>query len=421
MTKTNNKITNFLLALSVGIFLFGSGFRLGEFFTNNNQTSGSKTPVVNSSSKNGGDKSVDFTLFWDTWNKVQEKYVDQKKVNPHEMMYGAIKGMVASLNDPYTFFLTPEENKQAKNDLGGKFEGIGAQLGLKDNHITVIAPIKKSPAEAAGIRAGDVIVSVDGTSTKGWTLFQAVGKIRGKKGTNVKLGLARADKEISIEVTRDEIHISSVELTFEQSNECKGAYCPKVALLKLNQFGEQTNDEWDQAVAQIVNKWNAHEIKGMVLDLRGNPGGYLDSAVYLASEFLPFGKVVVKQESTVNESRTYTVDRTGRLLDIPLTVLIDKGSASAAEILSGSLRDYARAKLVGEKSFGKGSVQEVIDLKSGAGVHVTIAKWILPKGDWINGKGIEPNIKVDLVIPEGNTLTKENDTQLEKAISLALQ
>ncbi len=416
---TSNKLTNILLSLSIGIFLFGTGFKLGEYNNGGLKTQASISNFVNPTGTANQVKNVDLSLFWDTWNKVEAKFVDRKKIDRQKMIYGATKGMVAALDDPYTFFLTPDENKVAKNDLGGKFEGIGAQLGLKDNHILVISPIKKSPAEKAGIRAGDIIVKVDGVSTKGWTLFQAVGKIRGKKGTSVQLGLERGGEAVAIKVTRDEIHISSVELTFQTSQTCaaKASNCPNVAVLRLNQFGESTNDEWDEAVAEIQKKWQNRKIKGMVLDLRGNPGGYLDSSVYLASEFLPDGRLVVKQESSVSESRTLRVTRNGKLLDIPLTVLIDKGSASAAEILSGALRDYKRAKLIGEKSFGKGSVQEVVDLKDGAGVHVTIAKWILPNGDWINGRGIEPDIKVELKIAEGNSLTKENDTQLEKAIT----
>jgi carboxyl-terminal processing protease len=205
------------------------------------------------------------------------------------MFYGAIKGMVASLEDPYTFFLTPEENKQSKDDLGGKFEGIGAQLGLRDNKIIIVAPLKNSPAEKAGIRAGDIINKVNAEQTKGWTLTQAVNKIRGPKGSKVKLTLEREGKEFTVEITRDQINVSSVELTYETKNN------QKVAILKVNQFGENTNEEWLKAVSEIKNLWDKKQVKGMVLDLRDNPGGYLDASVYLASEFLPFGKVVVNK------------------------------------------------------------------------------------------------------------------------------
>lgn len=412
----SKKITSILLFLSVGVFLFGTGYKFGQYGLQQPKSALNQSRITNTANK----KSIDFSLFWDAWDTLEQKFIDKKKIDEKKMFYGAIKGMVASLEDPYTFFLTPDENKQTKDDLGGKFEGIGAQLGLKENRIIVVAPLKNSPAETAGVKAGDYIVQVDGQPVKGWTLPQAVSKIRGEKGTKVKLTLERNTKEFTVEIVRNVIKVSSVELSYESQKNCKNN-CPTVAYLKLNQFGEQTNDEWDRSVEEISKKWQDKSIQGMVLDLRDNPGGYLDSSVYLASEFIKRGNLIVKQESTVEKLREYTVIREGKLLTIPLTVLINKGSASASEILSGALRDYKRAKLIGEKSFGKGSVQEAVDLKEGAGLHVTIAKWILPKGDWINSKGIEPEIKVENTIADGNTLTRESDKQLEKAIEVVLQ
>ena len=395
----NSKLTNVLLVLSFIILIFGSGYKIGENksrFTRLQTTTYPLQPNVN------------FDLFWETWNKLQERYVDQKKVDPKKMYLGAIKGMVASVEDPYTFFLTPDENKQTKDDLGGKFEGIGAQLGLKDNRIIIIAPLKKSPAETAGVKPGDYINKVDGVTTIKWTLSQAVSKIRGPKNTKVKLTLERNNKEINVVIVRQQIIVSSVDLSFEKN----------IAVLKVNQFGDNTNDEWNKAVREIEGKWSNKQVAGLVLDLRDNPGGYLDGSVYLASEFLPLGKLVVKQEATLYGNKEYRVSRIGLLKEIPLVVLINKGSASASEILAGALRDYNRAQLVGEKSFGKGSVQEALDLKEGAGLHVTVAKWVLPNGDWINSKGIEPKIKVTNEIKDGNTISKETDKQLEKAIEL---
>lgn len=415
-SNTSGKLTMVLLYLSAGIFLLGTGFSIGEYKAKNTTQNRSSYNIYNVTPATSSAKNIDFQLFWDTWDKVEKKYVDKKKLNPQKMYYGAIKGMVATLEDPYTYFLTPDENKQSKDDLGGKFEGIGAQLGLKNNRIVIVAPLKNSPAEKAGVRSGDYITKVNGDATKYWTLPQAVSKIRGKKGTTVKITLDRDGKEIETEIVRDQILVSSVELSYETGTDCNEP-CSKVAYLKLNQFGENTNNEWDKAIADIADKWGKREIEGMVLDLRDNPGGYLESAVYLASEFISFDKLIVKQESTIEETKKYTVNRRGKLLDIPITVLINKGSASASEILSGALRDYNRATLIGEKSFGKGSVQEAMDLKEGAGLHVTVAKWILPKGDWINGKGIEAQIPVENQLKEGNTLTKEDDAQLNRAIS----
>jgi len=418
----SKKIINGLLIFSLAIFLFGSGYKLGEYRTETRKMERPYYNILNTQKNNESTKvkDLDFALFWETWDKVEQKFIDRKKLNPQKMLYGAIKGMVASLEDPYTFFLTPEENKQSKDDLGGKFEGIGAQLGLKDGRIVIVAPLKNSPAEKAGVTAGDFINKVNDESTKGWNLTQAVNKIRGPKGTKVKLTLERGSSQLVVEITRSEIIVSSIELSYESPISCS-SNCPKIALLKINQFGDDTNEEWDKAVDEIQNKWRKQEISGMVLDLRDNPGGYLDSAVYLASEFLPLGKQIIRQEKTDNDSKDYRVTRVGRLKDIPLAILINRGSASASEILAGALRDHKRATLIGEKSFGKGSVQEAIELKDGAGLHVTVAKWILPNGDWINSKGIEPNIKVENQLEEGNTLTRDKDLQLEKAIDILLK
>ena len=405
------KLTNLLLVASVAVLLFGTGYKIGEFKAS--PTGGSAVPT--------NSKNIDFTMFWKVWDMVEQKYVDKKKVDPKKMYYGAIKGLVASLEDPYTFFLTPVENQQSKDGLEGKFEGIGAQLGMKDNRVVVIAPLKNSPAEKAGILAGDFIIKVNNEAIAGMPLTQVVSKVRGDKGTKVSLTLNRAGKEMAFSVVRDTIKVESVETRLDEHLSSCTDSCANVAYLKLNQFGDNTVDEWEQKIAEIKAKWDAGAIKGLVLDLRDNPGGYLESSVYLAGEFLDQNKLVVKQESTSYENKDYYVTRRGTLLDIPMTVLINGGSASAAEILSGALRDYKRAQLVGEKSFGKGSVQEAIDLGSGMGLHLTVAKWILPKGDWINGKGIEPQYKVTNVVPEGNTMSREMDAQLDKAIELLMK
>lgn len=421
----SKKITNTLLILSCAVFLFGVGYKTGQYKAGGGKIVNSESfnflSAASSSSKNVSLKNIDFSLFWDTWQQLEDKYVDRTKLDQKKMFYGAIKGMVASVEDPYTFFLTPDENKQSKDDLGGKFEGIGAQLGLQVGRITVIAPLKNSPAEKAGIISGDFINKVDGQSTRGWVLPQAVSKIRGAKGTKVTLTVERDGKEKDINMVRDTILVESVEVKLDEKKQDCGTICGSVAYLKLNQFGENTVDEWETKVAQIKKAWDAKQITGMVLDLRDNPGGYLESSVYLAGEFLSKGKLVVKQESKVLGDKDYNVMRTGSLLDIPLVVLVNKGSASAAEILSGALRDHKRARLIGEKTFGKGSVQEALDLSTGAGLHVTVAKWILPGGAWINHVGIEPDIKVEMKIPDGNTMTRQMDTQLDRAIQEVAQ
>ncbi|MFW5704127.1 MAG: S41 family peptidase [Patescibacteria group bacterium] len=416
MNMRKQTLTNVLLAVALIALIFSIGYKYGEYRAGKKISPTTAERFTNvDDSESAQLEKVDFGLFWETWNKVEKKFITREKLDKEAMFYGAIKGMVASLEDPYTFFLTPKENEQSKEDLGGRFEGIGAQLGLEENAIVIVAPLKNSPAEQAGVKAGDVIVEVDGKSTEGWTLNEAVKNIRGEQGTTVNLGLVRGTEKLNVDIVRDTIKVDSVELSYEAAPEGDVAY------LKLNQFGDTTNTEWNDAINEIKQKYEQGEIEGMIVDVRGNPGGYLDSSVYIASEFLETDQVIVKQESTIEADKEYVVRRQGKLLEIPLVVMIDEGSASASEILAGALRDHDRATLVGKKSFGKGSVQEALDLTGGAGLHVTVAKWILPDGDWINGTGITPSIEVENEIAEGNTLTRETDAQLDAAIEQVLK
>lgn len=382
--------------------------------------------------------TVDFSLFWDVWGRLEENFIDRDKIDPQKMVYGAISGMVASLGDPYTVFLPPQEQKEAKEELGGTFEGIGAELGMKDSRIVVVSPLKDMPAEKAGIKQGDWIVKVDGADTAGWAVPEAVNKIRGPKGSEVLLTVLHDgdEKTEDISIKRGTILVKTVELTrmrwkkegesYIRDDACTS--CESVQVLRLSRFGDQTNKEWEDAIAQIVRNENDGETRGVILDLRNNPGGYLQGAVYTASEFLEQGKLVVKQTYTNGEEETYSVNRKGKLLNIPLTVLINNGSASASEIVAGALRDHGRAKLVGEKSFGKGSIQQAQELPGGAGLHITIAKWLLPKGDWINSVGVSPDVEVASTL-EGDAAevsdkeqadVEETDRQLEEAAKILL-
>lgn len=385
---------------------YGYGQRGGLPTIGNNFSFSNTTPPAS--------QNVDFSLFWDVWRRLYANYLDKKALDPQKMVYGAISGMVQSLGDPYTVFLPPTQNKETKESLGGQFEGIGAQLGVKDKKIIVVAPLKGAPAEKAGIKAGDWIVKVDGKDTFSWTLPQTVTAIRGPKGTSVTLTLVHKDQDntFDVKVTRDTINIPSVEWSY------KSVGGSKVVYLKLSQFGDNTNDEWNKAIADITQKINSDksgQIKGLVLDLRNNPGGYLSGAVYIGSEFLKEGPIVM-QESADGSRSTYSVNRTGQLTSIPMVVLVDKGSASASEIVAGALQDRKRARLVGETSFGKGSIQDVQDLEGGAGLHITIAKWLLPSGRWINGIGLTPDVSVT------NDENKPDvDAQLNKAMDLLVK
>jgi len=361
---------------------------------------------------------VDFSLFWDVWDRLYASYLDRKNLDPAKMVYGAISGMVASLQDPYTAFLPPPENKLTKEDLSGAFEGVGIQLGYKDERLAVISPLAQTPAEKAGVKAGDLILKIVDEKkgiekdTTGISLPEAVNLIRGPKGTVVKLTFSRegVEKPFEISLKRDTIVVKSVELKFEEKNG------KTIAILKLTRFGERTYQEWEEAIKQITkSKSQNPNFKGVVLDVRNNPGGFLNGAVFIASEFLPEGTVVVQQDKGEDGKETYSVDRKGNLLADPLIVLVNGGSASASEIVAGALQEKKRAKIVGEKTFGKGTVQEAQDLAGGAGLHVTVARWLLPSGKSIDKEGIKPDFEIKM---DGKDETK--DPQLEKAIEILI-
>jgi carboxyl-terminal processing protease len=271
-----------------------------------------------------------------------------------------------------------------------------------------------SPSEKAGIKAGDWILKVDGSETLKWTLQDAVSKIRGPKGTTVTLTIYRSgeDQPRDIQIVRDTIVLKSVEWRVVSSTASAGL--KKAAYIHLARFGARTDDQWNKVVSQIETyiATSSAQTAGIVLDLRNNPGGYLTGAVDIASEFLPDG-VVVKQESYTGDVQTYSINRRGRLLDIPMVALINKGTASASEILTGSLQVRKRAKLIGTQSFGKGSVQEAEDLVGGAGLHVTIAKWVLANDVWIQGKGLTPDVAV-----ENDPKNPTFDAQLDRAVQV---
>ena len=374
--------------------------------------------------------NVDFSQFWIVWQKLQEGYYDKSKLDPQKMLNGAIEGMVQSLGDPFTLYLPPTQNTSFKQGLAGQFSGIGAELGTKDKDIIVISPLDGSPAQKAGIKAGDTIVKVDGQSTAGWSLSQAVDKIRGPKGTDVTLTVIHRNdnKQIDVQITRDVITVKSVDGwvkkakdidLINQSAVIKNSDDSSVAYIRLSQFGDNTNKDW----LALVNKLNSDiqkqsNFKGIILDLRNNPGGYLTDAQFIASEFLNQGSPVVIEDNGISQ-QTLSVDKQGIFTDAtkyPLVVLINKGSASASEIVAGALRDQGRARLIGETSFGKGTIQQAEDLGNGAGIHVTIAKWLTPNGTWVNGKGLTPDISVSQ-----DQKDQSHDTQLEKAVEELVQ
>ncbi len=364
--------------------------------------------------------AVNFSLFWDVWQKVERNYYDKTKLDPEKMLNGAISGMLGSLEDPFTVYLPPVQNENFKQGLAGQFQGIGAELGLLDQRIIVISPLNGSPALKAGIKAGDTILSVDGASTANWTISQAVEKIRGPKGTKVTLLILHKDETTpqDIDIMRDTITVESVEHWIKKVSDIDNIEIDKkfadseVAYISLSQFGDTTNPGWLDKVnklsLELVNKRN---VKGIVLDLRNNPGGYLSDAVFISSEFVKEGSKVVIEEEGGGERKVLKSNRRGLLLDIPVIVLINKGSASASEIVASALRDNKRATIIGETSFGKGTIQQSEDLGGGAGIHITIAKWLTPNGDWVNETGIKPDIEI-----KPDPKNPDRDLQLEKAV-----
>ena len=363
--------------------------------------------------------TVNFQSFWQVWQKLEGSYYDKTKLDPQKMLNGAISGMVESLDDPFTVYLPPTQNNDFKQGLAGQFQGIGAELGTKDKRIIVIAPLNGSPAQKAGVRAGDIILKVDGQSTESWNLPKAVEEIRGPKGSSVVLNILHKDEKAprDIKITRDVITIKSVDGYVKKIKDIDEIKIPpqiaekRVVYISLSQFGDNTNQEW----LSLVNKLNLEQKKlgaeGLIFDLRNNPGGYLSDASFIASEFLEMGQSVVIQDKANGEQNTLKANRRGLFTSMPMIVLINKGSASASEIVAASLRDHSRAKLLGETSFGKGTIQEATDLGDGAGLHITIAKWLTPNGDWVNGSGLKPDIEVEF-----DTKDVAHDAQLERAI-----
>ncbi len=341
--------------------------------------------------------------------KLANKFLEKDQLDEKKQMYGAVQGYVAALGDPYTVFLPPTENKLSEDDLKGAFGGVGIMLGYKDSRLSVMSPLAKNPAEKAGIKANDLILKIVDNKknidkdTTGISLQEAVTLIRGEVGTEVTLSIFRDgfDKPKDFILVRDTITVPAVELTWK---EYKGS---TFAVMVVNKFSEKVYEEWPKYVDEVLAKKKELGLKfgGIALDLRNNPGGYLESSVFVASDFISEG-VVVTQAETGGKKTEYKVEKSRRkLLNDKLVVLINGGSASASEILAGALHDFKRAKLVGEKSFGKGTVQIPETFKDGSGIHITIAKWLLPSGKNIHKVGVDP----DVVIKWGADNSKPED------------
>lgn len=395
--KTFGKLTKVFGIIIMALVFYFLGFLVGHgnlAFEKN-----FKPTVVNTSL--GQPKDVDFSNFWDAWKLVTDKYVGQYSVQA--MLHGAIEGMINSLGDPYSSFMEPGANQTFLEDLSGQIQGIGAEISLKDGKLLIVAPLDGSPAKNAGLKPQDEILEIDGLSTSGMSLDEAISKIRGKSGTEVTLLINRPDFKAPQEfkIKRAVIIIKSVQW------EMKG----NIGYIKITQFGDDTSALAKQAADEIAAK-NPHAV---VLDLRDDPGGYLDAAVDVASLFMNRG-VVVKEQYKDGRTEDLQTTLAGTLAKYPVYVLANEGSASASEIVAGALRDDRGAKIIGKKTFGKGSVQELETLKDKSAVRLTIAKWLTPKGKTIDKEGIAPDIEVNLSTEDQAV---GRDPQLDRALAEA--
>lgn len=350
--------------------------------------------------------STDYSLLWRTLQLVKEKYVD-RPVDEKKMMYGSVKGLVESLGDAHSAFLDPDENKRFHSDLEGNFDGIGAEIAVREGNLTIVAPLDNSPAERAGIRPLDLIVKIDGEDSLDMSVEEAVTKIRGPKGSQVKLTVLHKGENDTVEITitRESIKIESVK------SEIKTVNGKKVVYLNLTRFGPDAKQAFANAVNQNVNQG----IAGIILDMRSNPGGLLDAAIDISSFWLKQDQVALKEVDANRNESLYFSRGPGQLANIKTVVLINEGSASASEIVAGALQDHKLATLVGAKSFGKGSVQDLIDLPGGGALKITIAKWLTPNGKSIDKQGIEPDVKVEM---KAEDYEKDRDPQLDRALQM---
>ncbi len=333
-------------------------------------------------SKNTG-LPPEFDILTEAWQLLQQDYIDKDKLDAKKLSQGAVRGMLEALDDPYSMYIEPGLRELELSDFEGKFEGIGAEITMKDKQLTILTPLTGSPAEKAGLKPGDKIIKINGEPTLKMSLIEATLKIRGAKGTPVNLTILREDsaEPFDIQIIRDEIKLESVVYQMRDD----------ILYVKITRFQKSTGNELRNALKDAVNKG----AQGAVLDLRNNPGGVLNAAVDVASEFLAMG-VVAGVVNSEGEQSSIPVKPGGIGTKLHLIVLVNNGSASASEIVAGALQDYGRAKLAGSKTFGKGSVQMVRDLEDGSALHITAYRWLTPRGNPIDGVGLTPDFALEL-------------------------
>lgn len=402
--KKNNVFIYIIIAAI--FFVFGwqadSYGILGKKFFGSKTTEINKTETSKNKSNNEYASNIDLDLFWTVWGEIEKKYVDETVIKDDSMIYGAIKGLAESLNDPYTVFMDPKDSKEFNESLEGTLEGIGAELTVENKKLIVVSPLKDSPAKKAGLLPGDTVLKINDKFASDMSLFDAIMSIRGKKGTSVTLTIIRkgVDDPFEVSIVRDSINIDSVTL-----EELKN----KIFYISVNQFNDKTLTQFDKAVSDIVLK----EPKGIIIDLRYNGGGYLDIAVDLLSYLLPDKTKVLEVHQRNGNNENMDTKGAPKLPKVPLVVLVNEGSASASEIVAGAIQDLKRGIIMGTKTFGKGSVQEVETFKDGSSIRMTVAKWFTPTGRTIDKVGLNPDVNVD---QNEKDAEKKIDTQKEAAV-----
>ena len=394
-----------ILYVVVSLVLIAGVFGVGLYIGYSKRPEIDKVSTVVNKTPNL-DTTADFNAFWKAWNVLKEKSIYSDKITDQDRVWGAIKGLAGTAGDPYTTFFNPEDNKAFKEEIKGSFSGIGAELGMKDKILTIIAPLKDTPAWNAGIKKGDRILKIDKVNTSDMSIDQAIDKIHGEKGTTVVLTvLHEGDRETKdISIVRDTINVPTIETTSLPDG---------IFEIKFYSFTENSDKLFAKALEEFV-KSGDHKL---LLDLRGNPGGYLDAAVNIGSWFIDEGQVIVSEDFGTSRKPEFYRSHGPKIFNnnLQFVILVDGGSASASEILAGALKEHGIATLVGEKTFGKGSVQELVDITPDTSLKVTIAKWLTPNGLSISAAGLEPDVKVPFTLKDYDA---KRDPQLEKAVEI---
>lgn len=405
MKYTKKQIQNLLGAMCVIVFVFLAGLYIGY---NNKPWVERVAGIENRNTPTEIRSNADFEPFWKVWSIINSKYPNPEETSNQDKVWGAIEGLTSSLNDPYTEFFPPQESKQFMEQINGEFSGVGMEVGMKDNILTVIAPLKNSPADRAGIRPGDKILKIDSKVTTDMKVNEAVKLIKGKPGTKITLTLYRQGEDQPFDVTlvREVITIPTIESISRNDG---------IQILNIYNFGSGVTDEFKK---EIVDFNNSGKNK-LIIDLRNNPGGFLDAAVEIASYFLPQGDIIVKEDYGSNREQDIYRSRGYNSVakDVKIVILVDGGSASASEILAGALSEHKLAILIGEQTYGKGSVQELVPVTDDTSLKITVAKWLTPNGISISLKGLAPDIKVSITKED---IENKKDPQLDRAISYLL-